>query len=963
MYRIVIILFSITLGLELCAQKLGMPEIEHFNRRQYGGATQNWQLSQSDDDLMYVANNRGLLEYDGVNWKRHVVTGTGALRSVKCINDRIYTGTHSDFGYFEYDSLQHIRYVSLATSDSLRSLGDVWNIYKWNEKLIIHTEKALVIIKDDHVIRLIPNMSRFVSCFLVNEMFLVYDEQNGLMELRGNKIYPLLGGEFFVEKNITSIMSLSNTELLIGTMNNGAFIWNMKNVIPWEGAVNKILKEVNVFCGIRYNDDLLLFGTIQNGLMVTDNEGELLMHISKDKGLMNNTVLGLFVDKEGSVWCGLDNGIARISLASNISFLTGYYNLGTGYVQEYYSNEWYFGTNQGLYKIKDKVFSDPLKDRNDFLKIKGTEGQVWSLFKDNDNLLCGHNMGVIEVAGDKSRVITPPSVNGVWNFKSIGNDSTRLICGTYNGLIMLSKHRGKWKYDVNIQGFNKPSRFIEWDSHGRLWVADGYDTLYCLSLSNDYSAVDSIQTYSLDSFNGSVSVKVTRINDQMLIVGSNGLYEIDTNGQLVVCELLDRFFVDDVYPSVIEEDEFKNLWLFYPEHVEMLKYIKDDTYNKVVLPFLTLENKLVSNFESVFVADESSVFFGVEDGFAHYRPQKLTNFRRPFKVHVRGFRGKNDSLAYILPQAESTEKIYRYSQLVYPYRNNIFEVEYAAAFYSDKNIEYSTFLSSLDDAPGEWNRATKRQFSKLREGDYYFTVKARNCYGVESIPHTFSFRILPPWYRSLYARIAYALLFLIVAFVLIYIFNKRVEINRQKEKHKARKHYQKKEEQLTTEALRAEKKVIKMRNEKLRSEMQFKEKELAGLTVHIVQKNDLLSELQGQLKRIKRIKGQEESERKIDRLIQKIGKDIDNESNWQLFENQFEQVHHSFISRLSDRHGDLTEKEKKLCAYIKLGMASKEIASLMNISTRSVENNRYKLRQKLSLHKGDDLSDYISSIS
>ena len=63
-----------------------------------------------------------------------------------------------------------------------------------------------------------------------------------------------------------------------------------------------------------------------------------------------------------------------------------------------------------------------------------------------------------------------------------------------------------------------------------------------------------------------------------------------------------------------------------------------------------------------------------------------------------------------------------------------------------------------------------------------------------------------------------------------------------------------------------------------------------------------------------------------------------------------------------EKHNDLSDKEKKLCAYIKMGMASKEIASLMNISTRSVENNRYKLRQKLGLQSGDDLSEYIAAV-
>ena len=343
------------------AQMLGIPDVEYYNRRQYGGATQNWQVSQSFNGLVYVANNKGLLEFNGKHWKRHGSFMTGSVRSVKCIGERVYTGAHNDFGYFEYDSLQQFRYISLATADSLRSLGDVWNIYQWNDRVVFHTNSALVIVKDDLVESVVPNLSRFVSCFLANQMLIIYDEENGLLELRGEQIFPMSDGQFFAGKFVTSIIPLTANKLLVGTMNEGAFIWDINGVERWVTPSNKLLKEANIYCASSYNNILLIFGTIQKGIIVTDTSGNLLHQIGKDKGLMNNTVLGLYVDKQGGVWCGLDNGIARISLDSNISFLTSYYDIGTCYAQEKYNEEWYFGTNQGLYKISNGDFYDPQK--------------------------------------------------------------------------------------------------------------------------------------------------------------------------------------------------------------------------------------------------------------------------------------------------------------------------------------------------------------------------------------------------------------------------------------------------------------------------------------------------------------------------------------------------------------------------------------------------------------------------
>ncbi|MCG8581221.1 MAG: LuxR C-terminal-related transcriptional regulator [Bacteroidales bacterium] len=960
MYRLFLLINILSLASIINAQKLGIPEIEYFNRRQYGGATQNWKVSQSADGLMYFANNNGLLEYDGVSWSLHNDMNAGIVRSVKCIGNKIYLGTNNDFGYFEYDSSNHFTFNSLADTDVLKNLGDVWTINKWNDKIVFHTEAGIVLYENQEKTIVIPSVSRFISCFVVNEMLLVQDEEKGLLEVRGERIFPVSGGEQLSELNVSSIIALSESEILISTMNKGLFTWDLNEIKAWEGEVNSLLIDANVFCGERYDEDILLFGTIQNGLIVANNDGDLVMEIDKDKGLMNNTILGLFVDKEGGVWCGLDNGIARISLNNNVSFISGYYNLGTGYVQERYGNDWFFGTNQAVFKIADDKFKNPLKDRTSFTQVKGTDGQVWSFFKDEDNLLCGHNRGVFEIVGNAGRLITPSSVNGVWNFKKVPGRDDLMISGTYNGLILFDKQNNKWVFKQHLEGFIESSRFIEWDAMGRLWISHDFKGVYCISFSDDYSSINKVTQFDANEFSDTNNVIVSKINNQIVIIGSRGLYRFSSQGIIERFEELDPFFSDS-FPSNIEEDLYGNLWLIYPDYIEVLRYLEDGSYKKISLPFIPLEKKLVNGFESVYVSDKENVFFGIEDGYAHYVMQDYNNFRIPFNVHLRMFRGRADSLVYTLHQNEDEEYV-QSAIPVYPFKKNFFAIDYAATFYSDKDLEYSTYLSGFDDEPTDWGKATRREFTKLREGDYYFTVKARNRYGVQSLPLTFQFKVLPPWHRHTYAKIGYLVIMLIVVFVVTQIFNRRIEASRQNEKLKARQRYLKKEEQLTSEALRAEKEVIKMRNDKLRSEMKFKENELAGLTVHIIQKNDLLSELQGQLNRIKKIKTHSEIERKIDNLVKKIRKDIENENNWESFEKQFEQVHHTFLNRLMEQHNDLSDKEKKLCAYIKMGMASKEIASLMNISTRSVENNRYKLRQKLGLQSGDDLSEYIGNI-
>jgi DNA-binding CsgD family transcriptional regulator len=414
-------------------------------------------------------------------------------------------------------------------------------------------------------------------------------------------------------------------------------------------------------------------------------------------------------------------------------------------------------------------------------------------------------------------------------------------------------------------------------------------------------------------------------------------------------------------PKFIKQDQFRNIWFFHAGEVGVLRFMEDGSYKKVIYPFVPIKNKLVNNFEYVYVPDRENVFFGIEDGYAHYLVNDIKNYRMPFKVHIRSFSVQGDSAVYVLNQEDNQKSMINHIP-TYPFKNNSFEIHFAASFFSDKKIEYKTHLSGIDDGEAKWSKSTYRQYTNLKEGEYHFTIRARNSYGVETSPLVFTFEVLTPWYRSSTAKIIYVLILLGLLILVLYFFNRHIHIMQAKATQKQKKEFEVTKEKLKSDALHKEKEVIRIRNERLKDEMAFKEKELACLTVHIVQKNDLLSELQRQLKRLVKVKQIEEIERKLNNLATKIGKDINNESNWLLFEKQFEQVHQSFLNRLTENHPTLTPKERKLCAYIKMGMVSKEVASLMNISTRAVENNRYKLRQKFELQSGKDLFEFISNI-
>lgn len=170
------------------------------------------------------------------------------------------------------------------------------------------------------------------------------------------------------------------------------------------------------------------------------------------------------------------------------------------------------------------------------------------------------------------------------------------------------------------------------------------------------------------------------------------------------------------------------------------------------------------------------------------------------------------------------------------------------------------------------------------------------------------------------------------------------------------------EMQRRVEVERAEKEreIVQLKNLQLELEVEHKTRELAGSALHIVQKNELLARLTRRIKQVRRATGPTREELLAD-LHREVEMSIGAEEDWEMLENQFNEIHHDFVRRLSASHPNLTPTELKVCTMIKLNLATKEIARLLSISKRSAENHRYHVRQKLDLPVDMNLTKYLAT--
>ncbi|MBK8621525.1 MAG: hypothetical protein IPN79_07130 [Saprospiraceae bacterium] len=247
--------------------------------------------------------------------------------------------------------------------------------------------------------------------------------------------------------------------------------------------------------------------------------------------------------------------------------------------------------------------------------------------------------------------------------------------------------------------------------------------------------------------------------------------------------------------------------------------------------------------------------------------------------------------------------------------------------------QYRYYLSGWDNKEHIFPESGNIPFVNLRDGTYTFLIKKDDDPVITKV-----WNLRPPWYKSWIGFLLYSGLI----FFLLYFY----EIWR---KRKIQKHL---DDERLFKQRELEENMLKAKAEQLERDVLFKSKLLVNRTLTIIQKNKMLLELK---ELIKKTKG-EVSPQKVIHLIEK---NMSSDEDWEIFEKNFAEVHQDFLKSLQEKFPDITASELRLAAYIRMNLSSKEIAPLMHISVRSIENKRYRLRKKLGISEDVGLIEFM----
>lgn len=936
-------------------KEIGTPFIKNYPRKVTQAGQQNWMIDQDSDGIMYFANNVGLLEFNGIDWSVKPLPNQSAVRSLKVVNDRIYVGGFNEFGFFKRDESGCLCYTSLLTQlpENKKEIGDVWKIHFINQELIFQSYNYIIYFTDQKLSRVIPAPRSFHFSYSLDGELYVNDIENGMFRVAPEKLVLMPGLEALRGKEIWGMQSFNNG-ILFATADDGLFQYENFILKKWNVSVSDYLKKNQVYSMLKLSDGTMAFGTIQNGLVICDTQGKIIKILNRKNGIQNNTILSLKQDIFSNLWLGLDNGIDYLQINSPFSYFGHSDGLSAGYATASFDGKLYLGTNQGVF-VKSWTSLTEEGEQSEFSLIEETRGQVWSLNVIDNKLFCGHNKGFYQIERDKASIIC--NKPGGWLLSQTPHNKDIMIGGSYIGFRLFKKSDNQWKYVKDVAGFIESARAFEWENDSILWMSHGINGIYRLKFNAAYDSVVNFELYDEKSgLPSNFNLDINKWKGEILVSSPNGIYSFnnETKKFYLNRESTNRF--DGQIPLKLIEDQDHSVWFFTDENLGVLRKLEDGNFSTITTPFTTISDNYMRGFQHLNVVDANNVIFGSDIGFIHYDPSISKQYDYPFQVFISqiGF-VKIDSLL-------TNTNIIQLNSSSSPFKNkeNHFVFNFGAAdFENAESLLYSAKLEGYEKNWDVWSEKHNREYTNLLEGDYSFRVRAKNGFNTISNEASYSFQILSPWYKTWWAYLIYFVLIIVLAFVIAHYIKIQSRILRRKEKLEQLRIRRQNENKIKREKLQAEKELIRLRNTQLKTEMVAKDKELANSTLQMIQKNKLLNRLKLELDKMNAKTNDDLVKNQNQALIRRINKEIEDKNQWRVFEEHFEAVHEEFIKRLREQYPDLTPKERKLSAYLRLNISTKEIALLMNISTRGVEVARYRLRRKFNLERDTNLLDFI----
>lgn len=902
------------LSFQLYPQEL-LPFVENYNKSNYQGDNQIWNLVQGEDKAMYFANNHYLLRYDGVKWEKYMLPNKTIIRSIMVDGDKIYSGSYKEFGFWvrKGGKMMYTSISSRTTVFDEKENEEIWKIFKLDGKIYFQSFNGIFLF-DGKIIKKTPFPFLISYCFVIDNQLLIASVNKGVYKINNSKIEKVKGWSI-LENNVIHSIDKHENKTYVFTQKKGVYVEENGVLFSWKNPLNDVLKSSNINVAQFIKNNKLVIGTATKGVFIYDLNNNSYKNINRNNVLINNSILSISQDKENDIWLGLDNGIAHVEVNSPISiFYDNSGILGSVYAVASTEKGYLMASNHGIFEYEKKHLS----------LIPDTQGQAWNINTINNKYVIGHQEGTfVYENGLFSKLNT---INGGWNLiKSNINNS--YLQATYSGIVIYNDENDL-SQKIVVKGLLKPIKYVAQNRKNELWAADNYRGLYRILYNDKFETTKVENVTQRCKITNDFAVKIFEFRKEVLFLIQNSWYTFNPIiNQLEKNDLFNSNFKNVSDIVAIDENHFMVLQ-------EGLLYQIDASDNKFIWNYIQekyYKGKIINDNLKVF-NNSDNYLLNLDDGFISIYSKHKDAQRANIKIEAY-------SNGNIVPEKS---KISYNSELRINIVSGIFGASKPNLFY--KIVGLPEFISIKEGLI---------TLNNLTSGSHEISVFHYDGLQYSKISN-FEFVVAKPWYFSFWMILLYLMIIGVISY-LYYKWNKM----RYTQKLALREEELKHQKKILEIELKAENELNSKEYEKhiLELEIKSKSSEVVGKSLSIAKQSEMIENIQEIL----------DHETDFNKMKSEIKKTIKinalNKHEWETFEENLNQIHNQFSLNLSKKYPNLTSKDIKLCMYLKMNLSSKEIAPMMNISFRSIEIQRYRLRKKLNLSKEENLPKFLLSFN
>ncbi|WP_169513389.1 hybrid sensor histidine kinase/response regulator transcription factor [Flexithrix dorotheae] len=724
---------------------------------------------QSKKGLIYVANNAGLLEYDGVDWRLINLNNQGVVRSVAIGNDNeIFIGRYNDLGYLVPDENGELHYFSLRNQIQDSNIGNVWDIAVNDSGVFFKTEKGLFGWKDGQMEEFKLDIEIINLCKTVRDEIYIVENNTKIKKIGPSGFETIYDSSFFKEHHISDIVAFGENELLILTYLGGIFYTENGTLKNLNVETSKILKQASATSLLTNDVNKIVVSTIRQGIYILNEKGDIINHFDEEMGLIDNHIWKVYKDFQNGIWAVTNNGISRAELFSPFSIYDERHGI-EGYVNDIHIQEGdvYLANFNGILKSKKELAKVKFENISP-PSITGIGSRMGiSFLKINDSIFTATRAGLFVFTNNKLVQQFNLESGALYRSKI---DTNRIYVGLLReGLASLYRKNGIWSIENKFSGLEDDIRKIREDEFGNLWLEPQVGGVWKIDRKSleDPKGFDNINVkhYKSGKELPPEYLFLKSIKDKVYFNINDILYSYDQVNDTIVPDysIANLFDLNNI--TLKPEDAQGNLWFksFIQEGDEKktmfrANKITDSTYLLQQIHDERITQKRLGVV--LYPENKDIVWYGGEGVVIRHDHSLPGNHDLAFNTHVRSASIRLDSTIYWGNGKMNKSNI--------SYDLNDIRFEYAATSFDDETKnEYKVYLESFDKDWSEWTSETQKDYTNIHEGDYTFKVISKNIYGTIGKVDSYSFTILPPWYRTWWMYLIYT--FVAVSLIVFFV--------------------------------------------------------------------------------------------------------------------------------------------------------------------------------------------------